>query len=412
MSLGYRPGLPVRVTVVPNEFIDEYMAPANGEYVKVFLYLLRHGEQGADLTSIADALNHTEADVKRALAYWKRMGILEEIPEGTEQEEHPAEDGKTDGQDRYDENRAGQAEAAALDTGRQTGYGADKELGNMESAAAGLVGAGRADGQKPMLRQLPEVGDTYERMKRLSGDEEFSALLYAVQQYLGKTFTQIECEKFAFFYDGLHMSGELLEYLAEYCAGGGHASIRYIEKVALGWYQAGIRTREEAREHTARFSGDTAAVLKAFGITGRTAGTAEQEFIRRWFKEYGFDKSLVVEACNRTITATGTASFPYTDKILKGWSEKGVRTLADVEKLDQEHQKKMADGARQDGGRRAAVSRETAGNGLTGGRQEPPRKRQSSGNRFHNFEERSGDIDDFAWLKNRRTKEGGADGTQ
>ena len=87
------------------------------------------------------------------------------------------------------------------------------------------------------------------------------------------------------------MSGELLEYLAEYCAGGGHASIRYIEKVALGWYQAGIRTREEAREHTARFSGDTAAVLKAFGITGRTAGTAEQEFIRRWFKEYGFDKS-------------------------------------------------------------------------------------------------------------------------
>ena len=90
MSLGYRPGLPVRVTVVPNEFIDEYMAPANGEYVKVFLYLLRHGEQGADLTSIADALNHTEADVKRALAYWKRMGILEEVSEGAEQKEHPA----------------------------------------------------------------------------------------------------------------------------------------------------------------------------------------------------------------------------------------------------------------------------------------------------------------------------------
>ena len=410
MSLGYRPGLPVRVTVVPNEFIDEYMAPANGEYVKVFLYLLRHGEQGADLTSIADALNHTEADVKRALAYWKRMGILEEVSEGTEQKEHPAEDKRTDGLDgqvRYDENRAGQAEAAASDTGNQAEYEADKGLGSTESAAAVLTGAGCADGQKQMIRQLPEVGDTYERMQRLSGDEEFSALLYAVQQYLGKTFTQIECEKFAFFYDGLHMSGELLEYLAEYCAGGGHASIRYIETVALGWYQAGIRTREEAREHTARFSGDTAAVLKAFGITGRTAGTAEQDFIRRWFKEYGFDKSLVVEACSRTITATGTASFPYTDKILKGWSEKGVRTLADVEKLDQEHQKKMADGVR-----RAAGSREAAGNSLSGGRQELPRKRQGSGNRFHNFEERSGDIDDFAWLKNRKTKEGGADGAQ
>ena len=43
------------------------------------------------------------------------------------------------------------------------------------------------------------------------------------------------------------MSTDLLEYLAEYCAGGGHGSIRYIEKVALNWYQMGIKTREEAR---------------------------------------------------------------------------------------------------------------------------------------------------------------------
>lgn len=28
--------------MVANEFIDRYMAVANGEYVKVYLYLLRH----------------------------------------------------------------------------------------------------------------------------------------------------------------------------------------------------------------------------------------------------------------------------------------------------------------------------------------------------------------------------------
>ena len=94
---------------------------------------------------------------------------------------------------------------------------------------------------------IPDAGNSYDRMKRLSADEEFSALLYAVQQYLGKTFSAIECEKFAYFYDVLHMSCELLEYLAEYCAEGGHTSIRYIEKVALNWYQAGIHTRDEAQ---------------------------------------------------------------------------------------------------------------------------------------------------------------------
>ena len=42
MSLGLKNRLPVNVTMVSNEFIDTYMAAANGEYVKVFLYLLRH----------------------------------------------------------------------------------------------------------------------------------------------------------------------------------------------------------------------------------------------------------------------------------------------------------------------------------------------------------------------------------
>ena len=321
MKIDLKLGIPANVTVVSNEFIDQYMAAANGEYVKVFLYLLRHEREELDMSSIADALNHTEADVKRALTYWKRMGVL-------------AEDDREEA-DRREEREPG----ARIPERKREEFAPDSQ--ESEQKQEDFEPARRMLGREES--RLPETGDTYERMRRLSGDEEFSALLYAVQQYLGKTFTQIECEKFAFFYDGLHMSGELLEYLAEYCAGGGHSSIRYIEKVAISWYQAGIRTREEAREYTARFSGDTAAVLKAFGITGRTAGTAEQDFIRRWFKEYGFDKSLVVEACSRTITATGSASFPYADKILKGWSEQQVRTLKDVEALDRKRQQRKAE---------------------------------------------------------------------
>ena len=379
MKIDLKLGLPANVTVVSNEFIDQYMAAANGEYVKVFLYLLRHEREELDLASIADALNHTEADVKRALAYWKRTGVLaEDDREEADGREEFAPDPQIPERNR--EN---------FEPGART---PERKQEDFEPARRIL---GREE------NRLPETGDTYERMRRLSGDEEFSALLYAVQQYLGKTFTQIECEKFAFFYDGLHMSGELLEYLAEYCAGGGHSSIRYIEKVAISWYQAGIRTREEAREYTARFSGDTAAVLKAFGITGRTAGTAEQDFIRRWFKEYGFDKSLVVEACSRTITATGSASFPYADKILKGWSEQQVRTLKDVEALDRKRQQRKAEKEQAAGAdRRGGSGRETSG------------RKRAGANGFRNFEERTGDIDDFVWLKNRKRKEDEAGGAQ
>ena len=379
MKIDLKLGLPANVTVVSNEFIDQYMAAANGEYVKVFLYLLRHEREELDMSSIADALNHTEADVKRALTYWKRMGVL-------------AEDDREEA-DRREEREPG----ARIPERKREEFAPDSQ--ESEQKQEDFEPARRMLGREDS--RLPETGDTYERMRRLSSDEEFSALLYAVQQYLGKTFTQIECEKFAFFYDGLHMSGELLEYLAEYCAGGGHSSIRYIEKVAISWYQAGIRTREEAREYTARFSGDTAAVLKAFGITGRTAGTAEQDFIRRWFKEYGFDKSLVVEACSRTITATGSASFPYADKILKGWSEQQVRTLKDVEALDRKRQQRKAEKEQAAGAdRRGGSGRETSG------------RKRAGANGLRNFEERTGDIDDFVWLKNRKRKEDEAGGAQ
>lgn len=393
MKIDLKLGIPANVTVVSNEFIDQYMAAANGEYVKVFLYLLRHEREDLDLASIADALNHTEADVKRALAYWKRTGVL------TEDDREEADGREEFAPDPQIPERKRENFEPDLRTSERKREEFAPDSQESEQKQEDFEPARRMLGREES--RLPETGDTYERMRRLSGDEEFSALLYAVQQYLGKTFTQIECEKFAFFYDGLHMSGELLEYLAEYCAGGGHSSIRYIEKVAISWYQAGIRTREEAREYTARFSGDTAAVLKAFGITGRTAGTAEQDFIRRWFKEYGFDKSLVVEACSRTITATGSASFPYADKILKGWSEQQVRTLKDVEALDRKRQQRKAEKEQAAGAdRRSGAGREPSG------------RRRAGANGFRNFEERTGDIDDFVWLKNRKRKEDEAGGAQ
>ena len=75
----------VNATMVANEFIDRYMAVANGEYVKVYLYLLRHDGREITVGEIADALNHTESDVKRAIAsgfvwaYWKTQMPRREV---------------------------------------------------------------------------------------------------------------------------------------------------------------------------------------------------------------------------------------------------------------------------------------------------------------------------------------------
>ena len=65
---------PEEFTFISNSFLDFYMPSANGEFVKIYLYLLRHASgKGTtlDLSSIADAFNCTEADIQRALRYWK-----------------------------------------------------------------------------------------------------------------------------------------------------------------------------------------------------------------------------------------------------------------------------------------------------------------------------------------------------
>ena len=68
-----------RVTAVPDIFIDEYMKDANGEFVKIYLYLLRclsRDDGSFSVSAMADALDHTERDISRALRYWEKKGLI------------------------------------------------------------------------------------------------------------------------------------------------------------------------------------------------------------------------------------------------------------------------------------------------------------------------------------------------
>ena len=66
-------------TIIENDFIDHYMTKANGEYVKVYLLLLRHlNDPTTSLTisKLADGLECTEKDIHRALKHWSKVGLL------------------------------------------------------------------------------------------------------------------------------------------------------------------------------------------------------------------------------------------------------------------------------------------------------------------------------------------------
>ena len=67
------------VTLLSNIFIDDYMPEANGEFVKVYIYLLRALSTtpvSFSLEEMADRLICTERDILRALKYWARQELL------------------------------------------------------------------------------------------------------------------------------------------------------------------------------------------------------------------------------------------------------------------------------------------------------------------------------------------------
>ncbi|MBR3242863.1 MAG: DnaD domain protein [Parasporobacterium sp.] len=75
-----------QATRIPNCFIEKYMPKAAGEFVKIYIYLLKCVEENRSelsIAKIADALEDSEKDVIRALKYWEKKGLLKlEFEEG------------------------------------------------------------------------------------------------------------------------------------------------------------------------------------------------------------------------------------------------------------------------------------------------------------------------------------------
>ena len=368
------------VTLVANEFIDQYMPSANGEYVKVYLYLLRHAGEETGQAEIADALELTEGDVRRALIRWQRDGLLKVDGDGAAEKRPPEEAPAA----------AAAAERKAVSTGApEGGFGGRPQApvpgGAREESRAQIPQntVARASvpaelAPAPAERNAPAVPDkSGVDFSKLRENDEFTTLLYIVQRYLSRIFSQTDSETVAYLYDVLKMPAELIEYLAELCAQRGKTSLRYFESIALDWYRSGIRTVEQAKEQGTNASGEEYAVMKAFGLKGRNPGTEEQKLIRKWFGEYGFTKEIVLEACGRTLLRTHEPSFPYADRILTEWHRAGVRTPEDILRLD--------DGLKQ-GTRERKGAFQGTGN----------RSGAKQATRFHNLNERDDDLDAYS----------------
>lgn len=388
-------------TTVSDIFIDQYMPKANGEFVKVYLYLLRATGSGAGIATISEIADHfsnTEADIIRALNYWASEGILQ-LQSGA--------DGQIMGINLCSLSVSGMQAAqsniqsAVADNAAQNNFqnsvvnnAAQNSLQNdVVNNVAQNISTAYIRMQDSVVEKLKsQTTDkaassqkeyTLDEIKEFRKNPDISELFFIIETYLKHTLSSTDTNMVLYWLDELHFSTDLVEYLVEYCITKGHSSLRYMNKVALGWADAGIKTVDQAKDDAAAHSQIYYSVMKALGITGRNLVDSEVSLINKWVGEYGFDIELVKAACSKTISAIQKPSFEYTDSILANWRKKDVHTLKDVEVLDANFAK----------ANKASATGSSQGTNAANGSSKPKSNNSSSKNKFNNFNQRNNDYD-------------------
>lgn len=266
---------------LPSQIADENLSTVNGDYLKVILLIFRNSNKNYSINLISNLLNLPEKCVKNAIDYWISHGVLLE-----------------------------------------------QSLENLPQKNVVVLQKHRPHASVPT---------------RVAGNVELSFLLECMENLLGRTVSTVEYKSVAHILETIKLPADVVLMALEYCISIGKVSTRYIETVCANWADNGITTHEAAEQYLSFMKKEKqhqGIIQKIFGIENRALTTDEQNAVSRWFNEYQFDQDVITYAYERTIGAIGKISFPYTDKILLNWKEKGYTDLQSI--MDNENgSKKM-----------------------------------------------------------------------
>lgn len=283
---------------LPMEFINKYMINANATYVKVYLYGLAKcydGEEDVSNATIADALDILETDVSKAWRYWKKVGLVHSEGKGVIVfDPIPAEPAKAD---------------SSADSAKEPEKDALKEA-TEKAKTSSMKDIAKAMGINPKMKETVTMAE--QLLKKPLSQREITALYNFMQEY--------------------SMTQEMVLVLLEYCVTIDKTNFSYIEKVAEGWNEQGIKTLDEATKVLNRVVKESRMQKKCRKIFGleRELSQTEANYIARWVSELSMSESMIRNAYERTVNNTGKISMPYMNTILKSWHEKGIKTVSQI----------------------------------------------------------------------------------
>lgn len=177
-------------------------------------------------------------------------------------------------------------------------------------------------------------------MARALEGKEFAGLTGAVEEKLGKKLTTPDVAILLGLYDQLGLPADVIFLLVGFCAertalrygAGRKPTMRQIEKEGYTWARLGLMTQESASAYIRKYQRSREALprmMRLLRLGDRPPAPSEEKYLLAW-EGMGFADEAIERAYDKTMLKCKELKWPYMNKILCSWHEKGLHTLEEV----------------------------------------------------------------------------------
>lgn len=174
--------------------------------------------------------------------------------------------------------------------------------------------------------------------------QEFAALSRAVDHALGKRLTTPDQKILLGLYDDLGLSADVIYLLVNFCiersaeryGAGRRPTMRQIEQEGYAWARMELTDQDRASAYIKKCHRSREALprmMQLLGLGERKLSASEDRYLTAWL-DMGFEDAAIELAYDKTMLKCKELKWPYMNKILTAWHEKGLHTVKAVEEGD------------------------------------------------------------------------------
>lgn len=266
-------------TEIPDIFFTEFLPSMNGDFLKVYLYILFLAKFNKDIkiNDLSKTLALPFPVIQDALRYLEEQKLIIKLP---------------------------------------TGYSVtsiqEVELSKLYS---------------------PKVTTSYEDLQKSAVSQERAKAIENInEQFFSGVMSPTWYSDIELWFNKYGFTEQVMLALFSYAFERRALNRGYILTVADAWSKNKIRTFDdlEAYEEKAdKLNKLKKAIAQKLGIT-RNLTTYEEEYVIKWTQEYNFDMPIIELALKKS-SSLNTINFNYFDKILTDWHTKGLSSVAEIQ---------------------------------------------------------------------------------